>query len=167
MKPSRDSEIDKPEPAQRFVDEILRQYQQRAVTGKGWEPPEKGLRVSTKLLIALLADRMVGGYQRSLERQFTLLSLLKNSRIHRPPGGRSARLLRTIFGDKAADSVFDSQIADLQHEYFDLLDRGLKWQARFALARGYLGLAAAVLRYLRVYVLLEKILKITKATGGS
>ncbi len=86
--------------------------------------------------------------------------------LSRPPGIGSAKLLRTIFGDRAADEVFDPHIADVQFEYFDALQKGSKWQARFVLVRGHIGVVAAVLRYLRVYGFLQRVFALAKGLGG-
>lgn len=73
----------------------------------------------------------------------------------REPGTFLRRLSTTVFGREAWENRFEQVVADMQHQYYDARERRARWEARFAILRGYLAFGRAVAVHMRLDSVLE------------
>lgn len=82
-------------------------------------------------------------FDRMLSSLFGFVLSINQPRISKPPGQRFLSFVEFFYSTKTVEMTFKPAIAEMQHEYYDVLqsnDPRKEWKARIVLVRHYWGL---------------------------
>ena len=126
---------------------------------------------TSPLLLGVLSGVLGGGFILvfvSVKDLFHLILTMKKmglftvgTNIIYPPGSSLIKIISFLFAKKTVDRIFESIIADMNVEYFDALDNGFEWKARWIHFRGVLTVFSKAITLLPMS-LLDALIKINK-----
>ncbi len=76
----------------------------------------------------------------------------KTRNIVYPPGMYISIILGFLFSKKMKERVFDPMLSDMQEEYFEALDKELKWKVHWIYIRGIASILVALISQLSISI---------------